>query len=715
VRRLEQEDFCRLVGALFGVATGAAIALALACLLFPAPDSGYDAAGQGTLEWARSWGRQEDREKAFFVLTLIFGGGLGYVGAAWLIAGHRISVWTIVALVALVPGSTVAIGAAMKSAMWGAAGHAGLFFAALLAALGLLRWRARDGWSVLPDRPPGTNASSPAACPGGTRAILAGALCVAITAMAVVPLDVRTVAATIGFDMHMASFLVGPATYSFAPKLLPGLDYFSQYSVGTPWLFSFFLAPTATETMVNAVWLIVAEMLFFQLTLLFFLRWLLGGWGWALVVGLVCLVLQFTTEAPLFAPSSTAARYPLLAVCAALFVHWIRRDLAWSATLALALALAGSLFLNSETGIYTCVAVAVGAALVMPRFLRIAAMTAGLAAATFVFFVLLNLVAFGPGVLQLQYFLLLLEPLMLYTGGLGAWPIEWRGGYHWLYNVISPGLALGTLGWIAAATRRAEPTRFRSPLAGLVFMALVGLLITAKFINMSVVALWQVNAIGLFIVMAWWLKALLDWLPARWPGSGPVTGGVAALASPRAAATVALALAVLAFLCTISDPRNPSQYALVSYRAHPTLVNDLLGGAAVYPCMPGRTGCSATPVSPQDVALIQSLTKPGERVALLAFQDWTTLIEAKRASKFQFLPSGVVFTERQMKESLRDIDLIFLPREPADKLGISHPDIGPILIPMLKQQFRVVGETPTMLAWRRVGSSATSHSAPSGR
>ena len=300
MKRLEQEDFSRLVAALFGAAVGVGVSLVVACLIFPAPDTGYDAARQGTLEWARAWGRQEDREKAFFALTLIFGVTLGYLGAARYAAGRRLTTWSIIATIALVPGSNLAIGAAMKSNPWSAAGYAALLLTALAAVLWFLRWSAGAAAPVSSD------AAAPAVRAGATRDVLAGILSVAIMTLAVVPLNARTVAATIGFDMHMASFMVGPATYSFAPNLLPGLDYFTQYSVGTPWIFSFFLAPTATQTMVNAVWFVVAEMLFFQLTLLFFLRWLLGGWRWALFVGLVCLVLQFTTEAPLFAPSSTA-------------------------------------------------------------------------------------------------------------------------------------------------------------------------------------------------------------------------------------------------------------------------------------------------------------------------------------------------------------------------------------------------------------------------
>jgi hypothetical protein len=102
------------------------------------------------------------------------------------------------------------------------------------------------------------------------------------------------------------------------------------------------------------------------------------------------------------------------------------------------------------------------------------------------------------------------------------------------------------------------------------------------------------------------------------------------------------------------------------------------------------------------VALITRLTQPHERVALLMIQDWPTLIEAHRASKFYFLPSAVTFTERQLTESLRDINLIFLPREPAATFGITNPDMMQILVPMLRDKFTVVDETSTLLAWRKV-------------
>ena len=712
MNRLSRPDFARFLGALFGVAIGAALALFLACLIFPAPDADFGAGGLGTLDSVKSATRHEAREMGFYFLTLIIGGISSYIGASRWFGGRRVRPLTIALLVVLVPTATLVIGASMPAGRLAAV----LYSAAAVATLWAVIWIIRKVDKPAPDALPSTAASPALSDTVGRPSlspILASAIAVAIMAIFVVPLGAGGIAAAINFNMHIASFMVGPATYSFGDNLLPGIDYFTQYSVGTPWLFSFFLAPTASQTMVNAVWFIVAEILFFQLTLVFFLRWFLGSWGWALFGALACLMLQFTTPNPLYAPSATSARYPLLIVSITACVHWVRRDYGWMEALLLAAALSASLFLNTETGIYLCAGAAITALVMGPGLVVPITRTIALAAMTFVLFMVWNLIAFGPGVLQIQYLFLLLEPLMLYSAGLGAWPIEWIGGYHWLYNIIAPGLALASIGWVAATVRQSTSLP-RADLAALAMIAVVGLLLTAKFINMSIVALWQVNALGLAIVMAWWAQALMLYPPAL---AAPLVRSIGwwrlpfRWISPRALASFALATLLVLFLSTIGDRRNPSLYAIDSYRTHPTLVNSLLGGVDPYSCLSAQSGCLSTPVSQQDVALIDSLTMPKERVALLMLQDWTILLEAKRASKFQFLPSAVVFTERQMRESLRDIDLIFLPREPAEKLGITHPDMEKILSPMLRSDFKVVAETPTLLAWRRVKAGRRSDSA----
>jgi hypothetical protein len=688
---LSKCDWARLVGALLGGAIAASLAVVLACVIFP-PGGAYDPEYVGALEITKAWGRQEDREKAFYVLTLFLGPSLGWLAARAEIAGRRPTAASLVLLLVTVPALSKVIGIALASSGIVAAAY-GLSAAAVLtiAALIVRRGGHESGSSALPAT---AALAEHVKRERHWRPMLFGAVAMLVIVIVLVPISARSVAAAIGFDMHMASFMVGPATYTFGRALVPGIDYFTQYSVGTPWVFSFFLAQTASETMVHAVWFVIAEMLFFELTLFWFLWWLLRGWGWALVMSLAILMMQFTTSNPLYAPSSTSARYPLMILVAGLFACWVRKRLLLSMTVMLSLSLACALFLNTETGIYISAAVAIATVLAVPPLLRSVGSVALLGVLTFVFFALLSLVAFGSGVLDLRYFYYLLEPLVLYTSGLGAWPIEWIGGLHWLYNIVSPGMAIATVGWVAVVARQSVPPVDRSRLAALAMISLIGLFLTAKFINMSIVALWQVSSVGLLIVLAWWARSLLDSLDRRSVMLGRLDA--------RTAATTGVWGLLAAFLFMIDDPRNPSLYAVMSYRTHPTVVNAVLGGLAVYGCSEDRTGCTAAPVAPDDVKLLTRLTQSGERVALLMLQDWTYLIEARRPSKFYFLPSAVLFTRRQLTESLRDTHLIFLPREPASTLGINHPSILPILLPLLREKFEVVDGSPGLLAWRNV-------------
>ena len=128
-------------------------------------------------------------------------------------------------------------------------------------------------------------------------------------------------------------------------------------------------------------------------------------------------------------------------------------------------------------------------------------------------FVLLLLLVFGSGVLTWQFLSGLVEPLMLFgVAGLGAWPIAWTvGEWNWLYNFVAPGVALATVGIVARAGRDENTDRPRVAL--LAFFACCGLLMMAKFINMSIVAVWQMNALGFLVVLSWWAVAAARRLP----------------------------------------------------------------------------------------------------------------------------------------------------------------------------------------------------------
>lgn len=113
--------------------------------------------------------------------------------------------------------------------------------------------------------------------------------------------------------------------------------------------------------------------------------------------------------------------------------------------------------MNTETGVYASVAAVVALFVLGPGFVLPAFSAAALAVSTAIFLIVWNWVAFGAGIFQWQYLMMLLEPLLLYSAGLGAWSIEWLGGYHWIYNFILPGLALATIGWAVGAMRAGRP------------------------------------------------------------------------------------------------------------------------------------------------------------------------------------------------------------------------------------------------------------------
>ena len=156
------------------------------------------------------------------------------------------------------------------------------------------------------------------------------------------------------------------------------------------------------------------------------------------------------------------------------------------------------------------------------------------------------------------------------------------------------------------------------------------------------------------------------------------------------------------WLWIVNDPRGPGLHAIASYRTLPTAVNRVFG-IKWQKCTIPRTGCASRPLDSKDVALIQRLSKPGDRVAILDLQDWLYLVEAKRASKLFVQPGAMIFTQRQLRESLRDLDLIFLPRTPVERFGIQHDNVAEILVPQFKdKKFELVEEGAYLLAWKRV-------------
>ena len=507
------------------------------------------------------------------------------------------------------------------------------------------------------------------------------------------PRSAMLVAARIGYEMHVVSFLLGPATYAYGDKLLPGVDYFTQYSVGFPWLFSWLLDGSADHAVLGYVRLMVAVMVLFYWGLYGLLCWLLGSWRWALGTTLTVLILQFHVDRTFFDPSSYVLRYPLLVATVAAIALWIARGQRASWALATGSALGASLFLNSETGLYQVLAVAF-VSFFASRGRRQPLLASALClAAGFALFALLCGVAFGSGAFSPQFVAGLLEPFGIYSGGFGGWAIDWRWGWQLLYNVVAPGLALATMAWAAQRLWMAGgDDGARARVAALATFSALGILMSAKYSNMSIVALWHVSALGFLVTIAWWARQV----QLMAVGSRAGVGGWRPATPTLVGGTCAIAATLL--VTTANDPRNPALYGLHAYLRYPAVLNPR---AYLRRDACARLDCAAPRIQREDVAMIERLVPKGARAAVFGWNDWAYLIEARRASWFHFLPSQATFTRAQLAAAARMPDILFLPNSKDPDLGIKHPELSVAMLPVLKRDYEALETGRDLVAWQR--------------
>jgi len=190
------------------------------------------------------------------------------------------------------------------------------------------------------------------------------------------------------------------------------------------------------------------------------------------------------------------------------------------------------------------------------------------------------------------------------------------------------------------------------------------------------------NAFPLLVVASWWLRRVYLWLPEvnpRWP---------------RNLYAAAVALLVATFLLTVNDARNPTKYAGKAFWAYPSVLKKALTWRPR-----GSAGNPFGEVMAQDVALIASLTREGEQVALIHPLDWAYLIESRRAPRFQFLPSTSAFLDWQIDRSLEGAPLIFVQKRLlAGGMIKSHAER---ILPLLEQDYDRCREGRDLVAFRR--------------
>lgn len=512
-------------------------------------------------------------------------------------------------------------------------------------------------------------------------------LCTVIIVLVVIPYSFTELALRVGMEMHVVSFMIGPALYFLGNHLLPGLDYFTQYSLGMGWLFSFFLGQSAEQTILNYTYFVIAMIGLFYLQLLVALLWLYRSRVTALMVTLVSLILLFHTDRHFFDPSSSILRYPLLVTTAAALSYWLTTKRSWFAALLLSSSLALAIFFNTETGIISMVAVAAASILSAPSWKRMLLPVCAILAASIVIFVLVLLTVFGTQIFQVEFFTSLIKPFLIYGKvGFGGWLINWSfADFNWFYNWVAPGIAIATLALIVRATEIDDVARPR--MAMLAFFTIAGLLMMAKFINMSIIAVWQVNALGFLIALGWWLQILTR------------HASLVGLGKPVMAMVT---LGILVLLTLTDDARNPSEYAMRSWIKYPSL----LKGVVVASDHPHLQSMADIPAK-RDIELIAKFTAAREPVAIIGLHDWAYLVGAHRPPLMAFLPSVTIFTKTQLtttSQRLLKTKYLFLLKSKQSNEPLIEGALHDVLMPDFHKHYVLEAEGVHLNVWRRVGA-----------
>lgn len=521
----------------------------------------------------------------------------------------------------------------------------------------------------------------------------------AVIGLILIPESFTAIAAHIGMETHVISFLIGPALYFLGNHLAPGIDYFTQYSIGLGWLFSHMLGHNVQTAFTNYAYLVIFATWLFYAQVFYLLYWLYKSWVPAATVALLSLILLFVMNVHFVAPSSSVLRYPLLGLCAWLLGKWIARphSLVWHT--ALAASIAFSVFFNTETGIIIALAVVISRLLTTQRLRSVILPIITLGISSSLLLVLIMACIFGNVVLQANFYRYLIEPLLIYGKiGFGSYPISWSmNDLNWFYNLAAPYIALVTLALAARSSKAIDADRPR--LAVLSFFTLCGLLMMFKYVNRAIVGVWQMSALGLLVPIAWWAYLLVKTLQRSPYNQRTIKGYSINLAKTSASIFIAGAV----WLAALSgDVRNPTQYGLQSWFTYPAWIS------SSFPFMK-PTGCFSYDCvlhqpAENDVQLIKERTVKGEQVAIIDNYDWTYLVNAHRPPLMFFTPSGFLFTERLIQESvtrLKTAKYLFLPK--GKKKG--EPEIAgamnDILSPTFHQVYEYDGEGDKLVAWRR--------------
>jgi hypothetical protein len=483
---------------------------------------------------------------------------------------------------------------------------------------------------------------------GRLRSAMLNAAALMLLFVLIFPASFDEMAQAIGVDPHPLSFFIGPALYHYSDAV-PNIDFMTQYGAGPGDLMAPLLSPSLFETFKNAELLTVLGSFFFAAGYYFLAASLLGSRRWALSLVVVTTIMNSYGPFPYRAPSGWPIRFALsplvvLALSASFYAKTYKEAMAWRVVAGVLSGL--SLFWVTEIGLEL---IAVGAfclflagkksvSKVSNPFAFV--LSAGLT------FALLSLAVHGPRTLSTAYYAGLIEPLLLYGGGFGAWPVNWLAPEEFLFNVLAPLLLGASVIWGIAE----EGDEGAAKRVVVLAVALLSLAQLTKYWNMSLAAVWLSNAYFPALVITYWLRSgqlslekcerggrYWNHLAARGPAWGALLVG-------------------LLYVVFFRDARMEASYGISAHGMfRPVILAFLPTGTRA-----DRISFEASEVADADVDLITRNVAPTDPVYIYSSKDWAYLLKAKRAPAFPFLPVTMTPLRTQVQPAMAAADVFFV-------------------------------------------------------
>lgn len=478
------------------------------------------------------------------------------------------------------------------------------------------------------------------------KSILADGFVWLIIALCVFPSDIIEVTTNIFPDPHVILYLLGPALYhAYGTGLVPGLDYYSQYSLGAGPLFTPLIADSLFATYSHYILLAVVFISIFYGILYHLLRGLFNSRIWAFAITFTTLIINFSTKTWLAAPSALPFRYPLLP----LFVWFFAKTLANKPqrnniflNISTGLIIGLSIVANTETGIFMFFA-AIGGYFLFYRFHKsfwLESVLTGVSA--LVSFILIGFFLFGSGMFTLRFFSGMFEAVLAFGTGFGDFPMVWGELQSVMYNTAAPMVSLATIGWIAATSQNDSKSISPQQYSYLTVFSLLSIFFLLKYLNRSFQQTWLVSSINYIIVIGWWLQYFLKNIFAG-HSENRKNNGSGVCGTGYVLASTSLAIFTLLFFTyasiNIGEPpvREDAPVGLNAFGYWPSLAKSVFSNyhPSVFENEPRDDADEPTQ---GNIDFITAFTNHGDRISVFTDNDFAYYYAAQRAHQFGFIP-----------------------------------------------------------------------------